>query len=122
MIAKVDQSEIFSELKYRTVIVIIITLLLLLFSGIGISWLYNNRQKNIYRKLLETGTALQESEVKYRSLFENAEVGMYRSKLDGTAILSVNRKLCEIFGYTESEMLDNPATICWANPKHATNG
>jgi len=115
MIAKVDQSEIFSELRYRTVIVIIITLLLLLFSGIGISWLYNNRQKNIYRKLLETGTALKESEVKYRSLFENAEVGMYRSKLDGTAILAVNRKLCEIFGYTESEMLDNPATICWAD-------
>jgi len=115
MIAKVDQSEIFSELKYRTEIVIIITLLLLLFFGIGISWLYNNRQKNIYRKLLETGTALQESEVKYRSLFENAEVGMYRSKLDGTAILAVNRKLCEIFGYTESEMLDNPATICWAD-------
>jgi len=115
MIAKVDQIEIFSELKYRTEIVIIITLLLLLFFGIGISWLYNNRQKNIYRKLLETGTALQESEVKYRSLFENAEVGMYRSKLDGTAILAVNRKLCGIFGFNESEMLDNPATICWAD-------
>ena len=116
MIAKVDQSEIFSELRYRTIIVIIITLLLLLFFGIGISWFYNIRQKNIYRKLLETGTALEESEDKYRSLFENAEVGMYRSKLDGTAILAVNRKLCEIFGYTANEMLENPATIRWADP------
>ncbi len=60
--------------------------------------------------------ALQESEVKYRTLFENAQVGMYRSKLDGTAILAVNRKLAEIFGSNEKEMLDNPATIRWADP------
>jgi PAS domain S-box-containing protein len=59
---------------------------------------------------------LKESEVKYKSLFENAQVGMYRSKLDGSALLAVNMKLCEIFGYTEHEMLDNPATIRWADP------
>jgi PAS domain S-box-containing protein len=65
------------------------------------------------RKQLEED--LKDSEVKYRTLFENAQVGMYRSKIDGTAILAVNRKLCEIFDYSESEMLDNPATIRWAN-------
>jgi PAS domain S-box-containing protein len=116
MIAKVDQSEIFSEITYRTVIVIVITLLLLLFFGIGISWLYNNQQKNIYRKLLETGAALKASEVKFSLLFENAQVGMYRSKLDGFAIQTVNSKFCEIFGYTKEEMLNNPATIHWFEP------
>ncbi len=65
-------------------------------------------------KLIEE--ALKDSESKYRSLFENAQVGMYRSKLDGSALLAVNQKLCEIFGYCEEEMLGNPATIRWADP------
>jgi PAS domain S-box-containing protein len=66
------------------------------------------------RKRIEE--ALRESEEKYRSLFQNAQAGMYRSKLDGSAILDVNRKLCEIFGYSEEEMIGNPATIRWADP------
>ena len=59
---------------------------------------------------------LHQSEEKYRHLFQNAQVGMYRSKLDGSAILAVNQKLCEIFGFSAEEMIDNPATIRWANP------
>jgi PAS domain S-box-containing protein len=58
---------------------------------------------------------LRQSEEKYRDLFQNAQVGMYRSKLDGSAMLAVNKKLCEIFGFSEDEMLENPATIRWAN-------
>jgi len=59
---------------------------------------------------------LRQSEEKYRLLFQNAKVGMYRSKLDGSAMIAVNPKLCEIFGFTEEEMLENPATIRWADP------
>jgi PAS domain S-box-containing protein len=64
--------------------------------------------------------ALRESEEKYRGLFANAQVGMFRSRLDGSAILSVNPRLCEIFGYSEEEMLANPATIRWADPEART--
>jgi PAS domain S-box-containing protein len=59
--------------------------------------------------------SLRDSENKYRELFDNAEVGMYRSKLDGTAILAANHKLCEIFGCTEAELLGNPAVMRWAD-------
>lgn len=62
-----------------------------------------------------TEIALKQSEEKFRALFQNAQIGMYRSKLDGSAILEVNQKLCEIFGYSEEELLGNPATIRWAN-------
>jgi PAS domain S-box-containing protein len=61
--------------------------------------------------------ALRESEAKYRGLFENSQVGMYRSALDGSAMLAVNSKLCAIFGYSKEEMLGNPATIRWADPR-----
>ena len=69
----------------------------------------------VRRERKHTEQALQQSEEKYRALFQNAQVGMYRSKLDGSEILAVNRKFCEIFGYSEEEMLGNPATIHWAN-------
>jgi PAS domain S-box-containing protein len=58
--------------------------------------------------------ALRNSEEKYRSLFDNAEIGMYRSKIDGSGVLAINDKLCKIIGYSREEILSNPATIRWA--------
>jgi len=60
--------------------------------------------------------ALRESEEKYRNLFSNAQVGMYRSTLDGSAMLEVNQKLAQVFGYSVEEMLASPATMRWADP------
>ena len=74
----------------------------------------HTEQNSTERLLAEK--ALHESEAKYRELFQNAQVGMYRSKLDGSAILAVNQKLCDLFGYSEEEMVGNPATIRWADP------
>jgi len=59
---------------------------------------------------------LRRSEGKYRSLFQNAEVGIYRSKLDGSAFLDLNNKYAEIFGFTREEMLGAPSKARWANP------
>ena len=66
------------------------------------------------RKLIEN--SLRESEGKYRNLFHNAEVAMYRSRMDGSALLDINTKLCELFGYSREEMLSKPASIRWADP------
>jgi PAS domain S-box-containing protein len=62
-------------------------------------------------------TALKESEVKYRNLFDNAQVGMYRTKIDGSAFLEVNDKFTEVFGYSREELLETPARTLWANPE-----
>ena len=60
---------------------------------------------------------LRENMEKYQNLFENAQVGMYRSLLDGSAYLAVNKKLTEIFGYSKEEMLLEPVTFRWAYPE-----
>jgi PAS domain S-box-containing protein len=67
------------------------------------------------RKLAEE--ALRRSQQEYRNLFENAVVGIFRSRLDGTAVLEVNQALCDLFGCTREEMLSEPGTIRWANQK-----
>lgn len=48
--------------------------------------------------------ALQESENKYRSIFENSFDGMLLTKIDGS-ILDVNDRVCEMFGYSKEEII-----------------
>jgi PAS domain S-box-containing protein len=60
---------------------------------------------------------LQESKEKYRSLFENAEIGMYRSKIDGSGLIAANKGLAEIFECTIEELINKPAIMRWADPK-----
>jgi PAS domain S-box-containing protein len=54
---------------------------------------------------------------KYQNIFENSVVGMFRSKIDGTKVFAISQPLCDLFGYTQKEMLSNPVTLIWADPK-----
>jgi two-component system cell cycle sensor histidine kinase/response regulator CckA len=63
------------------------------------------------RKLAEE--ALRVSEAKYRDLFENAQVGMFRTTLDGDRILGANKRLAETFGYTVEEVMQMSALDMW---------
>jgi PAS domain S-box-containing protein len=61
--------------------------------------------------------ALRESEEKFRNLFNNAEIGMFRTKLDGSEILDANEKFLEIFGRTHEEVQGRPSAMHWADPR-----
>jgi PAS domain S-box-containing protein len=54
-----------------------------------------------------TERALAESEQKYRQLVEQSHDGIYIHRAD--EFLFVNDRLCEITGYDEAELLDQPA-------------
>ncbi len=60
--------------------------------------------------------ALRESEEKFKNLFNNSEVGMFRTAFDGSKILDMNEKFLSIYGYTKSEMREKPSSAHWANP------
>jgi PAS domain S-box-containing protein len=61
--------------------------------------------------------ALKEREEKYRNLFNNAEVGIFRSKLDGSEVMEVNNRFLEIVGMTREETIGKPSVNLWADPK-----
>lgn len=74
----------------------------------------------IWRDITEAKQAeikLLEREEKFRNLFNNAEVGMFRTRLDGSEVLDVNERFLSIFGRTREEMLGKPSVICWADPR-----
>lgn len=59
---------------------------------------------------------LAKSEEKYRLLFNNAEIGIFRTKMDGSEILEFNDKYLAIFGYSREEMLSSPSVNYWVDP------
>ena len=64
---------------------------------------------------LRAQQALENSEARFRAMFEQASVGIAIRELTGNPrFLRVNRKLCEILGYTESELLAMTTTALTA--------
>ena len=61
--------------------------------------------------------ALREREEKYRNLFNNAQVGIFRSRIDGSEVTEVNNKFLDIVGMTMEEILGKPSVNLWADPK-----
>jgi PAS domain S-box-containing protein len=68
-------------------------------------------------KRKEIEETLSESEEKFRNLFNNSEVGMFRTRLDGSEILEFNKKYLKILGYTYDEVKGRPSRDMWAD-KH----
>lgn len=58
--------------------------------------------------------ALRESEAKYRSLYNNAQAGIYRTHVDGR-FLDLNDKMAAMFGLSKEAVLQKSAPEFWAD-------
>ncbi|MEO1068831.1 MAG: PAS domain S-box protein, partial [Cyanobacteria bacterium J06638_6] len=67
-----------------------------------------------YRDITErsrTEAVLRQREVKYRSIFENSQVGMGRTRLTDGLILDANQRFADIMGYASpAELIDRVST------------
>ena len=73
------------------------------------------------RKKQETASkALEESRQKYKDLFDNAVVGIYRAKIDWT-LLEANGALLHLLGIDREEITSHGGAIRWVNPHDEKN-
>jgi PAS domain S-box-containing protein len=49
--------------------------------------------------------ALQESEARFRAIFDNIQEGIFIHDIDTSAILATNRRACEMYGLSEPDLL-----------------
>ncbi len=95
---------------YKNIIIVVAesSLLALLLIVLGIFFIRlrskNKKLKKIYQKHLLAEQELKESEERYRLLYENASIGIYRTTPDGEILLA-NKALVSILGYTNAEEL-----------------
>ncbi|OHE77647.1 MAG: hypothetical protein A3G75_09125, partial [Verrucomicrobia bacterium RIFCSPLOWO2_12_FULL_64_8] len=61
-------------------------------------------------RVIEDITERKEIEERYRATFDNAPVGIMHTAIDSYQILRANRKLCEMLGYTQDELLGMTST------------
>ncbi|HEY9845066.1 MAG TPA: PAS domain S-box protein, partial [Candidatus Caenarcaniphilales bacterium] len=61
--------------------------------------------------------ALQRSEAKFRAIFENSQVGIFRTRLSDGLILDANQRFADLFGYdSPDEMIGKKQTTdCYVN-------
>jgi PAS domain S-box-containing protein len=62
----------------------------------------NQKLREEIRERQQTTLALRHSEAKFRHLFENSQVGIFRVSLENDLFLEINQRGLEIFGYSEA--------------------
>jgi PAS domain S-box-containing protein len=59
--------------------------------------------ENEVAKYKQIERTLREEEKRYRNIYDNAQVGLYRSKLEDGKMMMANNRMAEIFGYKNAE-------------------
>ncbi len=115
LIAKMNEDEVQAPVRRRSLVLGLGAVSLILAVGAIIALWWRRQQSQFYRERYEAeierraveeraAQALQESESRFRAIFEQAAIGMADSSLDARFI-RLNQRFCEIMGYSREELL-----------------
>ena len=104
LIAKVDEAEALAGLKQLAFTTGILILAALAVSVCFVVFLWQRQRLRAALTEIAQGRALEEAEIRFRSTFEQAAVGIAHVGPDGR-FLRVNQQLCSILGYDRDELL-----------------
>jgi len=114
LVAKMDQKQVQAPIRRRSLMLGLGAVSLILVVGAMIALWWRRQQVQFYRERYEAeierraieeraAQALQESESRFRAIFEQAAIGMADSSLDARFI-RLNQRFCEIMGYSREEL------------------
>jgi two-component system, cell cycle sensor histidine kinase and response regulator CckA len=106
MIAKVDESEVFSELRRESVFMLAILLFLIALISTVLGVLWQRNEKAHYRALFEMEAALRKSETLYRNALDSIKEGCQIIDFNWRPIF-LNATALKFIGRTKEEVLNH---------------
>ena len=110
LIAKVDSSEIFRELRYRAGVVALLAALIIILLFSATAYAHRDRQAEVYRELYERESELREIHEEYRATVYSIGDGVITTDIKG-CIKQMNPVAEQLTGWRESEARGNPLEI-----------
>lgn len=102
LVAKVDKSEIYAELKYRAVVITLFIFVLIVLTGVGFALIFKLRQKKIYRELLNKEKELRVNQEEYKATLYSIGEAVITTDING-AISHMNPVAEQLTGWREEE-------------------
>jgi len=107
MISKIDQAEVYSELKYRAVIIFLFITIILILLGTGLAWLYSARQKNIYKQLFLAKSVLRQTQEEFKITLYSIGDAVITTNTDSLIFL-MNPVAEQLTGWKEQDAKGKP--------------
>jgi two-component system, cell cycle sensor histidine kinase and response regulator CckA len=107
IVAKIDKSEIYSDLYSKAGTIFAFVLLLTLLSAAGLAFIYSHRQRNIYQELYNAERELWQSQEEFRTTLYSIGDAVITTDAAGT-IQSMNSTAERLTGWVEADARGNP--------------
>jgi PAS domain S-box-containing protein len=102
MVAKVDKSEIYSDLYLTAIVISGFTIFLIIICGVSFAFIYNSRQKNIFMELYNKEKELWQSQEKFKVTMDSLGDGVITTDFTGK-IQYINKIAEELSGWNFRE-------------------
>ena len=106
MVAKVDNSEIYSELRFRAIIIGLFTFALIVLLIIGMSLIFKQRQKKLYQQLLIKEKELWANQEEFKTTLYSIGDAVLSTDVNGI-VTQMNPAAEQLTGWTESKARGN---------------
>lgn len=102
MVAKIDLDEIYTDLKSKAFLIIVLSIITMLLVIIIMTWLYQLRQRNIYEKLLKKELELFKTQEQFRATLYSIGDGVITTDNNGS-VQYMNHVAEKLTGWKEKE-------------------
>jgi PAS domain S-box-containing protein len=105
LVSKTDAKEVLEGLSYKAAAIIIIALLLVAFTGVGLSFIFKRYRSNIYRELYYQEKELSQYHIRFKAIMNSLADGVITLDVTGK-IKHMNKRAQDLTGWKLYEAED----------------